>query len=150
MTSLIPMISVFTVMFSVFSLENSTCSGTDTYLLRTNFFGVTYRHYYEYVSGVRFSACTANLVLRSFTHPFLLSNLQQTPFTKNSLVLPLNTKDLTQHNLWSSCFTLTVSVESHIPIISLFTTMSPVFSLENSTFSGTDTYLLLTNFVAAT
>ena len=29
------MISVFTGMFSVFSLENSTCSGNDTYLLRT-------------------------------------------------------------------------------------------------------------------
>ena len=149
MTSLIPMISVFTVMFSVFCLEISTCSGTDTYLLRTNFFGVTYRHY-EYVSGVRFSACTTNLVLTSFTHPFLLSNLQQTPFTKHLLVLPLSTKDLTQHYLWSYCFTLTVPVESHIPIISLFTTMSPVFSLQNSTFSGTDTYLLLTNFVAAT
>ena len=130
-------------------MENSTCSGTDTYLLRTNFFGVSFRHY-EYVSGVRFSACTTNLVLRSFTHPFLRSNLPQTPFTKNSRVLPLSTKDLTQHYLWSYCFTLTVPVESHIPIISLFTTMSPVFTLENSTFLGTDTYLLRTNFVAAT
>ena len=65
-------------------------------------------------------------------------------------MLPLSTKDLTQHYLWSYCFTLTVPVESHIPIISLFTTMSPVFTLENSTFSGTDTYLLRTNFVAAT
>ena len=78
-SSHIPIISLFTTMSSVFSLENLTFSGTDTYLLRTNFVAATWRHC-EYVSDVRFFACTVNLLLRSLTHSSLLSTLPQTPF----------------------------------------------------------------------